>query len=91
MMGEREHIEAARDSLRTAEKLIGDAIREIGGVVKINADAGQAEKMNAACLARGKLRAALGALEIAHAEGTQILFDNWPGFGAEIVAMGPGR
>lgn len=48
-------------------------------------------KLNAACMARGKMRIALGQFKVAHAEGTQILFDNWPGFGSEVVAYGPGR
>ncbi len=91
-MTEQEHVEAARDAFRAAEKLIADGIREIGAVVKINAeDPAKAHLMNAACMARGKLRIALGQFEVAHAEGTQILFDNWPGFGAEVVAYGPIR
>ena len=91
-MEEREHIEAARDAFRQAEKLIADGIRDIGAVVKINSgDPASASLMNAACLARGKMRIALGQFEVAHAEGTQILFDNWPGFGSEVVAYGPPR
>lgn len=91
-MSEQKHVEAARDAFRAAEKLIADGIREISAVVKINSgDPATAHLLNAACMARGKMRIALGQFEVAHAEGTQILFDNWPGFGSEVVAYGPGR
>ena len=91
MKSEREFVESARDRLRRAEALIAMAIKDVNGVVSINADAGKADLANAAFTAQAKLTQALGGLQLAHAEGTSILLDNWPGFGAEVVILGPGR
>jgi hypothetical protein len=91
MKSERELIESARDRLRRAESLLALAVKDINGVVGINAENGRADLSNAAFTAQAKLTQALGNLQLAHAEGTAILLANWPGYGAEIVVMGPGR
>ena len=87
---EREYAESARDKLRRAEALIAQSLNDISGIMAINAEAGNAANANAAFMARGKIRAALAGLEIAHADGTEILLANWPAFGSDVVAFGPG-
>lgn len=86
---ERELIEAMRDDLRRAEVLLGRVVAN--GKLVVAANAEDAVRMNAASKATGILRGAYAGLEIAHAEATDILLANWPGFGSEIVAFGPGR
>jgi hypothetical protein len=91
MKTEREYIESARDRLRRAESLIALAIKDVNGVVTINAEGGKADLSNAAFTAQAKLTGALGGLQLAHAEGTTILLASWPDFAAEVVTRGPGR
>lgn len=88
---ERELVESARDRLRRAEAMIALAIKDVNGVVGINAEGGKADLANAAFTAQAKLTQALGGLQLAHAEGTSILLANWPDFAAEVVVLGPGR
>jgi hypothetical protein len=82
--------ESARDRLRRGEALIALAVRDINGVVTANTEAGEAGKANAAFLAQAKIEAALAGLKIAHAEATEILLANWPGFGGPVVLGGGG-
>jgi hypothetical protein len=91
MKTERELIESARDRLRRAETLIALAVKDVNGVVGINAEAGNAVLSNAAFTAQAKLTKALGGLQLAHADGTDILLANWPDFAAEVTTRGPGR
>ena len=91
MKSERELVESARDRLRRAESLIAPAIKDVNGVLGINAEAGNAVLANAAFMAQAKLTQALGGLQLAHAEGTSILLANWPDFAAEVTTRGPGR
>jgi hypothetical protein len=87
---ERQNAESARDRLRKAEALIAQALADVSGVMTINAEAGDAVKANAAFAARGKLRAALAGLELAHAGATDLLLEHWPGFGSDVTTFGPG-
>ena len=91
MKTERELIESARDRLRRAESLIALAVKDVNGVVGINSEAGKAVLANAAFTAQAKLTLALGGLQLAHAEGTDILLANWIDFAAEVTTRGPGR
>ena len=91
MKTEREMIESARDRLRRAESLIALAIKDVNGVVRFNANNGKADLANAAFWAQAKLSVALGELQLAHADGTKALLDNWPDYASEVVVRGPGR
>jgi hypothetical protein len=91
MKTEREYAESARDRLRRAESLIDLALRDVAAMGKINADAGRAREANAAFKARGMIGGARASLQVAHADSTTLLLDNWPDFGAEVTTRGPGR
>ena len=91
MKTERELAESARDRLRRAEALIALAIKDVNGMVAINAEGGRADLSNAAFTAQAKLTQALGGLQLAHAEATALLLANWPDFAAEVTTFGPGR
>lgn len=91
MKSEKDLIESARDRLRRAESLIAMAIKDVNGVVAINADASRPDLSNAAFTAQAKLTQALGGLQLAHAEGTALLLANWPDWASEVVTRGPGR
>ena len=91
MKTERQLAESARDRLRRAEALIALAIKDVNGIVAINAEAGRADLSNAAFTAQARLTQALGGLQLAHAEGTDLLLANWPGFASEVTTFGPGR
>lgn len=86
---EIQYLESARDRLRRAEALINLALGDIGEIIKINKD--NPRRMNAAFIARGRLRAKLGEFEAAHGEATELLFEHWPEQAGEVVVMGPGR
>ena len=91
MKTEREYVEAARDALRESEAEWQKAIAAVRGVVKINADKGDANLSNAAFGVAADLTEELSNMMRAHWRGTMILLDNWPDFGAEVTTRGPGR
>lgn len=86
---ETEYLESARDRLRRGEALIALALGDIGEIVKLNKD--NPRRMNAAFIARGRIRAKLGELETAHGEATDLLFEHWPEQAGGIVALGGTR
>ena len=90
-MGERELLESARNKLRKAEALTASAIKDVNAVVKINSDDGRADLANAAFMAQAEIEIAAGTSKLAHAKGTAILLDKWPGWASEVVVMGPPR
>ncbi len=90
-MDERQHIEAARDALRAAEKSWAKAIAHVKGAMQANAEMGRADLANAAFGVAADLTEELANMMRAHWRGTMVLLEKWPAFGAEIVVMGPGR
>lgn len=89
-MSERENIESARNSLRTAESEIRQAIAKVRLVVGENAKEGRAVEANAAFQSAALLTKALAEVMDAHAKSTDILLRVWPGY-AGVVTSGPGR
>lgn len=85
---ERELVEAMRDDLRKAEALLSRVVANGKQVVALNGD--DAVRMNAASKAVGLLRRAHADLEIAHADATEILLANWPGFAGPVILGGGG-
>lgn len=90
-MTEKEHIEAARDALRAAEKSWATAITHVKGVMQANADAGRAVMANEAFKVATSLTYELANMMQAHGSATDVLLQNWPEWVAEVVVMGPGR
>lgn len=91
MKSEKEYVEAARDALRKSEAEWQKAIAAVMGVVKVNADAGNARLANEAFGVAGHLHHALAEMILAHKSGTDVLLANWPDWAAEVTTKGPTR
>lgn len=90
-LDERQHIEAARDALRAAEKSWAKAITHVKGAMQANADAGRAVEANAAFGAVADLTDEMSSMIRSHWRVTGILLENRPEWAAEVVTRGPGR
>lgn len=88
---EQEYVEAARDALRESEAEWRKAIEMARGVIAVNAEKGDARLANEALGAVAQLTDQLGEMLYCHKRVTDILLENWPDFGADVVTRGPGR
>ena len=88
---ERELVETARDALRKSEAEWRKAIAAVMGVVKVNADNGEAKLSNAAFWTAGDLTEELANMMRCHARATSSLLENWPDWAADVTVKGPGR
>ncbi len=84
-MSELEELEAAQDAIADAKKAIKQVIRHLNGMAKINMDGGHPREANIAALHRDKFKSILAAVGIAHAEGTEALYESWPDWADDIV------
>jgi hypothetical protein len=91
MSDERKLIESARDKFREGERLIASGLDDVVSVMRLNEKGGEAIRANAAGLARGLIMRPLADMYIAHAKSTDLLFEHWPEYGAEVMLKGPGR
>lgn len=91
MKTELEYVEAARDALRKSEAEWQKAIAAVMGVVKVNAERGEARLANEAFGVAGHLTYVLGDMIRVHKAGTDVLLASWPAFGADVTVKGPGR
>lgn len=87
---EMTHVEAARLALKTAKEAMRDAMTAMTAMMDIQRAAKRTSAYNAAYRARATFRAQLASIEIAHADASKSLDDEFED-GGVVIFGGGGR